>query len=139
MIWLLIDLVERQRQWLIELWSISRSNESVSFLHCKCLFRFYFDYHIPIRNSIVCQGLVSRCLSRFFQHPTKQVADSKFDRFEKSNLLLMREAGHLIRIFSKGSLTFDVLPFRGMCQCEKLKLSLPKARDELKSGKAPKI
>ena len=54
------------------------------------------------------------------------------------NLLFMRELSHLITIFSKSSQTFDVLPFRGMCQFEKLKISLSKARDELKSGKAPK-
>ena len=50
----------------------------------------------------------------------------------------MREVSHLITIFSKSSQSFDVLPFHGMCQFEKLKLSLSKARDELKSGKAPK-
>ena len=54
------------------------------------------------------------------------------------NLLFMREVSHLITIFSKSSQTFDVLPFRGMCQFEKLKISLSKARDELKYGKAPK-
>ena len=32
---------------------------------------------------------------------------------------------------------FDVLPFHGMLQFEKLKLSLSNARDELKTGKVP--
>ena len=42
-------------------------------------------------------------------------------------------------IFSKSSQKFDVLPFHGRLQFEKLKLSLSNARDRLKSGEIPNI
>ena len=50
-------------------------------------------------------------------------------------LVFMREISHLLTIFSKSSEKFDVLPFHGMLQFEKLKLSLSNATDELKTGK----
>ena len=51
--------------------------------------------------------------------------------------IFTREVSHLMTIFSKCSQKFDVLPFHGMLQFEKLKLSLSNARDKLKSGENP--
>ena len=54
------------------------------------------------------------------------------------NLVFMKEISHLLTIFSKNQQKFDVPPFHGMLQFEKLKLSLSNPRDELKTGKVPK-
>ena len=55
------------------------------------------------------------------------------------NLLFMRESSHLFTIFSKNSQAFDVFPFHSMNQFEKLKSSLSKAMECLRSGKCPEV